>query len=146
MMPQNWVMPTASMPARPMGQAQWQPPAQLASGVVAPLPPAKMRGVSADPPAKFVLPSPAALGVTTSLNLPAAQKTVVDWNQIQSRMERLRVLRYEKDGSIPGRVSVKILLPTSDPTRGQPVEAQAETEAAAIVMALDAAEAWAQKR
>lgn len=136
------------MPARAPQRMQWQtpappPPAFLATG----LPPAKVRGVSADPPKKFTLPNPEALGVTSNLNLPQAVtvKTPVDWNQIQARMERLSILRFEKD-RLPGGVRVRILLPTSDPSRGQPVDAQAETEAAAIVMALDAAEAWTRKR
>lgn len=139
------------MPGRPVTQqavapkaTQWQPTAQLAGQA---LPPAKARGVSADPAAaKFVLPSPEALGVSVSLSPAPATNTLVDWNLIQARMERLAVLHYEKDRSQPGRVRVRMLLPTSDPTRAQPVEAQAESEAAAIVMALDAAEAWARKR
>jgi hypothetical protein len=144
-------MPVYQAPPQAYAQqpTQWQmpSPANLASGV-APQPlPAKARGVSAEAPTKFVLPSPEVLGVTANLNLPkqAAPTTQIDWNQIQARMDRLRVLRYQKD-SLPGGVRVQMLLPTSDPTRGQPVEAQAETEAAAIVMALNAAEAWAQKR
>jgi len=153
-------LPVRALPPQPQAFApqptQWQAPASpayLASGVPRqslgtkqPLP-AKARGVSADPPAKFVLPSPEALGVTANLNLrlSPAPNTPVDWNQIQARMERLGVLRYEKDRQQEG-VRVMMLLPTSDPTRGQPVQAQAETEAAAIVMALDAAEAWMQKR
>jgi hypothetical protein len=44
-----------------------------------------------------------------------------------------------------GGVQVTILLPTSDPSRGQPVTAEAATEATAIAMALDAAEAWQKK-
>jgi len=156
----NMALPVRALPPQPQAFApqstQWQAPlspAYLASGVPKqslgtrqPLP-TKARGVSADPPVKFVLPSPEALGVTANLNLrpPAAPNTPVDWNQIQARMERLGVLRYEKDRQQVG-VRVMMLLPTSDPTRGQPVEAQAETEAVAIVMALDAAEAWMQKR
>jgi hypothetical protein len=148
----NMAMPVRVMPPQPQAMApqstQWQAPAYLASRVNPPQLPAKVRGVSADLPAKFVLPSPEALGVTANLNLPqpAAATTRVDWNQIQSRMEQLKVLRYEKDCVPAGGVRVSMLLPTSDPMRGQPVEARAETEAAAIVMALDAAEAWMRKR
>jgi hypothetical protein len=109
-------------------------------------PPAKVRAVSADVPVKFVMPSPEALGVSAHLNVTQANPTApVDWNQIQARMERLKVVRYEKD-RLPGGVRVRMVLPTSDPMRGQPVEAQAESEAAAILMVLDAAEAWQQKR
>jgi hypothetical protein len=152
------------MPLPPLAQqqqamtpqpTQWQPmrmpsPANLAAGVSPqPVPPAIVRGVSADPKpaAKFALPSPESLGVATNLNplVPTSAKVQVDWNQVQARMERLRVLRYEKDRQ-PAGVRVTLLLPTNDPTRGQPVTAHAETEAAAVVMALDAAEAWLQKR
>jgi hypothetical protein len=149
--------PLAPQPQARMPQpTQWQAsptrmpsPAFLASGANPRPVPATVRGVSADPPrvSKFVLPSPEALGVRTSLKTPAtaAPTLQVDWNQIQARMERLRVLRYEKDRQAGG-VRVMLLLPTSNPERGQPVTAQAETEAAAIVMALEAAEAWMQKR
>ena len=129
---------------------QWRavPPAYLASGVNPQPLAAKARGVSADVPAvrQFLLPSPEALGVTVTASLPPAAKAQVDWNQIQSRMERLGVLRYKKSPLATGGVCVAMLLPTSDPAIGQPVEAQAETEAAAIILALDAAEAWARKR
>ncbi|MBI3822944.1 MAG: hypothetical protein HY289_09750 [Planctomycetes bacterium] len=131
-------------PAHPQMQPQtyapqptpWQQP-----------PPAKTRGVSGAMAAKFALPSPESLGVSAYLHVPApaAAPPQVDWNQIQDRMERLGVLKYEKD-RLPGGVRVVLLLPTSDPKLGQPVSAQAETEAAAVVMALDAAEAWARKR
>ena len=131
-------------------QTQMPSPAFLASGQ----PNAgKVRGVSADPQpapitAKFVMPSPQALGVSTELSsrplvpLPAQ----VDWNQIQSRMERLGVLRFEKDRASDGVVRVRLLLPTADPTKAQPVEAQAATEAAAILLAVEHAEQWMQKR
>ena len=143
------MMPGQPMPVRtlaPQSQAyvpqpaQWQTPAHLM--------PAKVRGVSAEAPRAFALPSPETLGVSANLNLaqPAVTKTQVDWNQIQARMERLNVLKYEKDLPQAGVIRVKMLLPTSDPTRAQPVEAQAETEAVAIVMALDAAEAWQNKK
>jgi hypothetical protein len=143
------------LPSQPQPVRAW--PQQPQSQVYAPQPqpqpakwqataptPTKVRGVSADAIAKFVMPSPESLGVSTNLNLTAtpAPAKQADWNQIQARMEQLKVLRYEKDRPQAGVVRVKMLLPTSDPTRGQPVEAQAETEAAAVLMALDAAENW----
>ena len=143
------------MPAAPLRQAvpqpvQWQaaPTALLASGVSAQPLPAKTRGVSADAPAmpKFSLPSPEALGVSVSASPPRAVTVQVDWKQIQSRMQRLGVLQYKKNSLANGGVGVTMLLPTSDPAIGQPVSAQAETEADAIILALDAAEAWARKR
>jgi hypothetical protein len=132
-------------------QPQWQgapPTAYLASGVQPQLPPAKARGVAPETPAirKFDMPSPEALGITVTASAPQPASTQVDWKQIQSRMERLGVLRYKKIALANGAVGVSMLLPTSDPAMGQPVEAQAQTEAAAILLALDAAEAWARKR
>jgi hypothetical protein len=96
--------------------------------------------------ANFVLPTPEALGVTADLTAaqPAAPGQV-DWNAVQARMERTGVLRYRKE-ALPGGVRVTLTLRTSDPNFGQPVVAQANSEPAAIAMALDAAEAWAQKR
>ena len=143
------------MPVAPMRQANPQPPqwqtaplAHAASGVNPPSLPAKARGVAADVPAvrKFFLPSPEALGVTATSSPPPAVKAPVDWNQIQSRMQRLGVLQYKKNSLPNGAIGVTMLLPTSDPAIGQPVAAQAETEAAAIILALNAAEAWTQKR
>lgn len=97
---------------------------------------------------KFVLPSPESLGVSQlSVSQPAAAPTSpVDWGVVQSRMERLRVLRYKKVDVSAQIVRVTITLPTSDPAVGQPVTAEAQTEAAAIAMALDAAEAWARRK
>ena len=73
-----------------------------------------------------------ALGVATDLKLPTVH---VDWNQIQARMERLGVVRYQKQVEA-GAVRVTLVLPAG----GRPVEAQRETEAAAVVVALQQAE------
>jgi hypothetical protein len=60
-------------------------------------------------------------------------------------MERLGVVRYEKDAQ-PSGIRVSLALPTADPTRRQPVEATAATEAEALALALQRGEAWLQKR
>lgn len=136
--------------------AQWQPQRvpsspQQATGAQA-KPPITARGVSATPQApaiqKFVVPGPQALGVSTSLSMPEpkAAAAAVDWNQLQARMERLGVLRYQKAKAENGEVHVTMLFPTSDPTKGQPMSAQSETEAAAVVMILNHAEELARKR
>jgi len=136
-------------PARPQ---QTLPLAQLASGAIAAPPaPIKARGVAADPappPAKFVLPSPEELGVRTKPSLPAPQAASmpIDWNQVHARMDRLGVLRHEQTRLPTGGVRVVLLLPTSDPRMGQPVEAIAPTEAVALTLALDRAEAWMARR
>lgn len=140
----NMMLP--GVPMRP--QVQPQPYAPQPTPWQQARPPAsKARGVSAEVSAKFVLPSPEALGVSPPV--PASQLAAVtapvDWNQIQARMEQLRVLKFEKE-RLSGGVRVVLVLPTSDPKLGQPVSAQAVTEAAAIVLALDAAEAWMRTR
>ena len=138
--------PAAPQQPRPAGPTQWQ-----TAGVTAPQPPAVVRGVAHETPKKFVLPRPEALGVSTQLALhPTAApvstpQTTVDWNQIQARMERLRVVGYSKAAQ-PGGVRVMLVLPTADPSQRQPFEAQAATEAAAIQIALGQAETWVQTR
>ncbi len=122
--------PVQSAPRQP---TQWQPPAQ-------PIP-ATVRGVSQEPPPapNFVLPRPEALGIAKSLNVaptPAASRQV-DWNQIQARMERLGVLTYSKARLPAGIVRITMTLPGN----AAPVEAQGATEAAAILVALQQAEA-----
>jgi hypothetical protein len=126
----------------------WQTAANASLQITgAPRPaPAVVRGVSAEPPAvkKFLMPSPEALGITAAV--PAVIPTAaINWGQIQTCMERLGVLQYKKT-PIANGVRVSMLLPTSSPGIGQPVEAQAETEAGAIVMALDAAEEWSRRK
>ena len=125
-------------PYRPQAQVyapqapQWQAPGVAAQTLTA----------------KFVLPTPEALGVSANLNVPQppAPTTQVDWGVIQTRMERLGVLRYKKDPISAVAVRVTITLPTNDPAQGQPVSAEATSEAAAIAMALDAAETWTRRK
>ena len=97
--------------------------------------------------AKFVLPSPASLGVSADLNLPQARRRLPPLIGAPfRRMERVGVLRYKKDPISAAAVRVTITLATNDPTLGQPVSAEATTEAAAVLMALDAAEAWSRRK
>jgi hypothetical protein len=136
-MPQTWQAPPQTMPPAVRPQQQPQPLAW------APAQPVKARGVAAEPaPPRFVLPPPEALGVTSNVAAPTPQ---FDWTQVQARMARLGVLRYRKDPVTTGGFSVTLLLPTADPTRGQPITAQGETEAAAVQLALEFAEAAARR-
>jgi hypothetical protein len=142
-------LPQAQYQAPPAPARQAMPPlANLAAATHA-KPPITARGVA--PTAaevRYRLPGPDALGVPTSLNLPERYTVTasVDWNQLQTRVERLRVLRYEKVRLASGAIQVTLLLPTSDPTKGQPITAQAATEPDALVMLLDFAEAMARKQ
>jgi hypothetical protein len=117
---------------------QWQQAA-------VPNPPAVVRGVAPEVPAKFVLPRPEALGVATSVKVPAPQPVQIDWQQVQTRMERVGVVGYRKATPTAGVVRVTIELRTTDPARRYPVEAQGETEGAAILGALQTAEALMQR-
>lgn len=142
------MQPMQPMPqAMPLAPPTWQAPPQAMQPAVAPqqplawapAQPVKARGVAAEPaPKRFVLPDPERLGVSSNVAVPAPQ---VDWNQIQSRMARLGVLRYRKDPAPTGGWRVTLLLPTTDPARGQPVTAQADNEAAAVLLAIEYAEA-----
>jgi hypothetical protein len=95
------------------------------------------------------MPSPEELGVATRVAVPKQQPATpatVDWNAIHAQMERLGVLDRTTKPLPGGGVRVTILLPTKDRTQGQPIQAEAQTEAAAIAAALRSAETWMQKR
>ena len=129
--PQPWPVANQAVPTKPQPQSPaWQA-----------RPPATARGVSAEPaPTRFVLSSPDVLGVKAQA--PAVH---VDWTAIQARLDRLRVVSYKKKPAASG-VCVTLHLPTANPGLVQPVEAQADTEAAAALLALQAAEPWMQNR
>lgn len=168
----NFNMQAPGQPFRPQAAAPYAPQAPLAARppqapqatqwkvIGAAQPPAVVRGVAADAPANappaFALPPPEALGVSTSLNLPQGSAAVptaahappapVDWNQIQARMERLRVVGYQKESIATGGMKVTLLVQTDHPTQRQPIQAHGASEAAAILMALQTGEAWAQQQ
>jgi hypothetical protein len=135
-----------AQPVRPQPMPGSQPTPWQASGNVRP--PAVVRGVAPEAPPlpKFVLPRPEALGVATSLSLQPTPAPPIDWQGIQVRMERVGVVGYRKECPAAGVVRVTLVLRTTDPSRRQPVTAQGETEAAAVLSALQYAEAWAQQR
>ncbi|HZZ80452.1 MAG TPA: hypothetical protein VFE62_18255 [Gemmataceae bacterium] len=137
---------------RPMQQpavrpaTQWQAPPPPQGYAAAPQPPATVRGVAAETPRPFKLARPEELGVSTSLNLApktqVAAAVPVDWNQIQARLERLRVQTYQKVRLQSGAIHVTMTLPGV----ATPVQAQGETEAAAVLVALHNAEQVAGSR
>ncbi len=121
-------------------------PANLAGGSYNPaLPPPKLsRGVSGPSLPKFEMPSPNSLGIATNLRQPtpiAQPQQQIDWNMIQQRIDRLGVRRYEKSRTPTGETRVLLELPTTDPTRNYPVQAEGESEAVAVTRALQQAEA-----
>jgi hypothetical protein len=100
--------------------------------------------VSAPAQPKFTLPRPEALGVATSLNVPAATAPApakVDWNDIQARLVRLNVVEYQKAPAPTGGIQVTLGIPTANPSQRQRFQAQGNTEAAALLVALQQAEA-----
>jgi hypothetical protein len=133
MQAQPMAYPSAPPRAVPAPQANAAPrPTQWQN---VPPPPSVVRGVAPEAPAKFVLPRPEALGVATTI--PAATvaaPALVDWNQIQARMERLKVVAYQKLHQGDG-VRVSLTLHNQ-----APVNAEATSEAAAIHLALERAE------
>ncbi|MSU78516.1 MAG: hypothetical protein EXS16_10530 [Gemmataceae bacterium] len=157
-MPYRQAAPTYSQSPKFPQMAPWQTPSApkmpspanlVAGNYSAPLPPPTLsRGVSGTGLPKFEMPSPHALGIATNLRQPTLPATVVppqqpqvDWNQIQIRIERLGVRRYEKGRTPTGEIRVLLELPTTDPMRNHPVHAQGETEAVAVTRALQQAEA-----
>jgi hypothetical protein len=120
--------PQAAVPSRiPL------PPQTVANG----LPPAKVRGVAPEePPARVSLPSPEALGIRT------AATTMLDWNATHARLERLQAVRFQSDRLPEGGYRVTFLLPTGA-SMPQQVEACGASEAAAVHLALQRAEAFA---
>lgn len=141
--------PQAQAPRAPQATQWTKAPAQQGASAALAKPPAVVRGVAPEAP-KFVLAEPESLGISTSLSSPApatqaASPVQVDWNQIQARMERLRVVGYDKL-PVSGGVKVTLFLETGNPGQRQPVQAEAATEAAAVTLALQYGEAWAQQR
>jgi hypothetical protein len=132
---QPWPAP-AGKPLQPSMPA---PPPPLASGQQRPI----VRGAMPDappappPPApRVVLPSPEALGIKISSATPAAgtAPTAVDWNQVHARMEKLGVVHLQRDCLAQGGVRVILSLPSHS------AEATGDTEAAAVLLALERAE------
>ncbi len=100
------------------------------------LPRPKARAVPADESPRLVLPSPEELGIRV------AASPAMDWNATHSRLERLRAVRFQSDRLPEGGHRVTFLLPAGQ-AQTQQVEACAATEADAVQLALQRAEAWA---
>jgi len=160
---QTMPMPSAQMPGMPVngGQAQAAPrpvattPApMLASAEPRPkvrlqapdepvqtpvtrltLPPPEQFGIAAQPAAATVPVAPVAA-------TPAAP--AVDWNIAKQRLDRLNPVAFHSDRLAHGGFRISVLLPARDGTHH--IEAEAGSEAAAVAVALERAEAWATGR
>lgn len=135
--------PMYAVPPQPQPQPRYVTPQPQANGTMPPPPPVlaannvkpKVRAQAPDPvpPAPhIVLPSPEALGIQVA---PTAPKTAVDWNQIHVRLEQLGIVNLRRDRLPQGGFRVVLALP------GQQVEGTGATEAAAMTVALQRAEA-----
>lgn len=89
------------------------------------------------------LPSPEELGVDS----PAAKsQAVINWTQVHRQLARLGALSFYQQKLPGGGYRVTFLLPAGKEGRAHHVEAIAETDAEAVLLALDRAEKWAGQR
>jgi hypothetical protein len=125
--------PQVAMPSPPApAKLELPPPPALAAAQPKPI----VRGAMPDsaspaPPARIVLPSPEALGI--KINAPVSS-AAVDWNHMHARLEKLGVVNFQRDRLSQGGFRVILMLPAHR------VEANGETEAAAVLLALERAE------
>lgn len=68
----------------------------------------------------------------------------LDWNLAKQRLERLGALAFHADRLLEGGFRITIMLPAGQGSHH--IEAEAASEAAAAVFALDRAEAWAARK
>ncbi len=150
--PQGQNYPKQRQPQR----QQMPSPAYLAAGNVPPPqwapPPSAARMASAEtPPAPklqpLALPAPEALGIRPGTPAPLQAATAkVDWNEVHARLNRMGALRFQLDKLPDGRTRAGFWLPTGPMSAPYPVEAVADTEAGAVLQALQRAETQVASR
>jgi len=93
-----------------------------------------------DPPAprRLSLPAPEDLGVHPPPD--ARVSTNLDWNAARAKLDQLGALSFRVDKLASGSHRVTLLLPTQSRDRTRQIETSAESEAAAVQMALEQAE------
>jgi hypothetical protein len=144
------------LPAAPQGAFR---PAPLAARQPAPAPAAPAvaaaprpntgliaRGAEPDEPVErpremITLPSPEELGVGA-----ARGDAALDWAATHRRLEALGAVCFQMHQLPRGGWGVTCLLPTGRPNTTHRVEAEADSKAEAVRLALEQAEGWAQKR
>lgn len=89
------------------------------------------------------MPSPEELGIAR----PPTPQTSGDgqWEAAHRRLRQLGAICYRLD-RLPQGYRFTCLLPTASETRSHRVEAQAATEAEAVLLVLDQAEQWTRTR
>ncbi len=127
--------PLANSPAGPPGVTapRMPPPAALARGEVPPK--VRMHAPEEPPAPRLTLPPPEHFGIfpgSTSAPLP------LDWNAAKQRIDRLGTQGFHCDKLPQGSVRVTLLVPSGQGIHQ--VEAEAATETAAVLGALERAE------
>src|SRR5262245_12202238 len=129
----------------------WAPPRPQQAAQVPARPRPIVRAVSPDEPSAPLpvprheplrIPSPEQLGVTA----PAPANSVVDWNDMHRRLDRLSALSRNVETLPQGGYRFTLHLPTAVPDRTHRVEAEAAGEAEAVLAALQKAEERAAHR
>jgi hypothetical protein len=122
-------------------------PAGLGGRTAQPLPGPTFRGQAPDepespppPPAAPLLrlPTPEELGLAAE----RADSAGFDWSAAHHRLDHLGAVCFRLDKLPQGSSRVTCLLPTAQPGRTHHVEAEAPTDAEAVRLALERAEAW----
>lgn len=135
------------MPVQPVWQQAPRPPAQVPAAMAehsAPRP--KIRMQAPEPTttsARLSLPSPEQLGLSP-IRTSAGES--VDWNLVRTRLDKMGAVGFHLDKLNQGGTRVRFFLPAGQPNSTQHIEAAADTEAAALRLALDRAEAFARNR
>ena len=153
--PQGYAAPPWPGPSqpRPAASPSWQQPSwQDSAQVRQPSPrapvvrakgeddPAPARPPVAPPaplPAALSLPSPEQLGVARG---NSANRPVVDWGEVQQRLDRLGAISLHQQKLLDGGYRVTCVLPAVQGGRNSQVQADGENLAQAIGRTLDRAE------
>jgi hypothetical protein len=90
-------------------------------------------------PEPLAMPSPEQLGVSKARPAGSA-----DWGAAHRRLQELGAVCFQLEKLPQGGCRCTCLLPTAQPDRNHRIEAVSDSEADAVRLALDKAEAWAQ--
>jgi hypothetical protein len=91
-------------------------------------------------PARLRLPSPAELGLPPAGADKVSADASVNWTEVHNRLDRLGALSFHQEKMPGGGCRITFLLPTGQPHRAHQIDAQAETAAEAVRLALERAE------
>jgi hypothetical protein len=141
--------------AAPVTSPVW-PPAQPGLAAGQPAPARTFRGQAEEEPASpapeppvevapapLTIPSPDQLGVAS---VRAGNPTSTDWSAAHHRLDQLGALAFHEERIAGGGCRFICVLPTAQPNRMHRIEAEAASEAEAVQLTLDKAEAWAHQK